>query len=148
MKSLTLSFSLIVLCCIPNLLNAASSKIIRQETPGWVTHLPQDPNKKRAIDTVSGYILNISEEQIHLEKRTTYTRAIREIVSDEGTKDASAISVSFNPSYQTVAFHKVVLWRNGVAYDKLNLNEINTEPEESEPIYRKYSNQHTAYLSL
>lgn len=148
MKRLTLSVSFVILCFIPVLLKAAVSKVIQQQTPTWIAQIPKYPDKKRLTDTISGFILNVSEEQIHLEKKTRYTRLIREIVSHEGVKDASEFSLSFNPSYQTLALHKLILWRNGVAFDKLDLKKIDIEADETDHLHRKYSNQHTAYISL
>lgn len=120
--------------------------VVLQETPAWIAHIKNHPGKKSLADTVSGYVLYISEEQIHLEKKVRYTKFIREIVSDEGVEESSELSISFNPSYQTLALHKVILWRNGVAHNKLDLKQITIEADETDLISRKYSNQHTAYL--
>lgn len=148
MKRLTLSTILISLCLIPLLLKASTAKVILRETPGWIAHIKNHPNEKYPADTVSGYVLRISEEQIHLEKKVRYVRIIREIVSDAGVGEASEVYLSFNPLYQTLALHKVILWRNGVAHNRLDLNEITVEADETDPVSRKYSNQHTAYLSF
>ncbi|MGV3704441.1 MAG: DUF3857 domain-containing protein [Arcticibacter sp.] len=148
MKHLILSIGFILFILSPHFLKVSEPKISQQAAPEWVVKLPQYAQKKNIADTASEYILNVSEEQLHAEKRSRYIRIVREVVSDEPSEEAAEISVSFDPSWQSLVFHEVILWKNGKPQNKLDIRKFQITEDEQDPKPRKYSNMHTAYFSV
>ena len=137
----------ILLITVPSLLQA--QKVSTSPTPAWLApyspDLTQKPNSKNISD---GYYLLLLEEQRQAELKCNYQHYIRQIVSEAGIQNGSEISVDYDPQYEKLTFHKIVIRRNG--------KEINRLPEARFKLLQKeqdlsrfiYSGTYTAYLIL
>jgi lipoprotein NlpI/transglutaminase-like putative cysteine protease len=68
--------------------------------------------------------------------------------SAEGLTASSEVRVDFNPSYETLAFHKIEIWRGTVRIDKLNRSKVKVLHRESNLEYQIYDGALTASLVL
>ncbi|WP_285008231.1 DUF3857 domain-containing protein [Pedobacter faecalis] len=130
----------LIFLLLPGLSSVAQKKnfSIDREFPTWLVKVEPKNTRPASKDISDGYFLSFVENQNHAELHEEYSRVIREIVSDAGVQYGSQISVEYDPSFQKLIFHKVILWRGGKAFDKLNkanFKVLQTEKELSRFIY-------------
>ena len=58
-------------------------------------------------DTKDGYFDLVHERQVNLNTKTTYRRVVIRIVTEAGIQNGSKVSVSFDPTYEHLSFHKI-----------------------------------------
>src|SRR6202012_5132487 len=111
---------------------AASPTIHKTAKPLWI--LPcKNYNKQPAARNIrDGAYEALVEEQINVDQQATYNHIITEIVSELGVQTNSEISVSFEPSFEKVDFHEIIVWRNNKPQDRLDLTAFKMLPEENE----------------
>lgn len=88
--------------------------------PGWVSPLalppPADAKSARPVDGVR-YLLVDDQIALHLPKPVEFRRIAYEVVTGAGKTEASRVRVTFQPEYQSVAFHSIGIERDGVRRD-------------------------------
>ena len=100
--------------------------------PAWLNTYQPYTKDVPAREVENGYSILLSEEQINIDKQAAYTHVIRQIVSEAGIQNGSAISVSFDPSYQRVDFHEITVWRDGKPQSRLTAKP--SVPVEAQPM--------------
>jgi len=111
---------------------------VNNNEPSWIVKVKPKNLKPSPKDISEGYFASFYESQSHLELHEDYHRLIREIVSDAGVQNGSQISVTYDPSFQKLIFHKILVWRDGKSYNRLKINDfklLQTEKELSRFIY-------------
>jgi transglutaminase-like putative cysteine protease len=93
---------------------------INKANPSWLQKVEPKQNRPADKDISDGYFIAFYGNQTHAELKEDYTHLIREIVSDAGVQNGSQISVTYDPGFQKLIFHKVLVWRNGKSSDRLN----------------------------
>jgi hypothetical protein len=139
-----------IFLCVQTTLSFAQRKnfFVDRNEPSWLVKIDTKPYKVNEKDVSDGYYFALLESQNHAELKEAYRHKIREIISKTGVQNGSEISVTFNPAFQKLTFHKVVVWRNNHPIDKLvagNFKLLQTEKERSKFIY---SGTFDAYLIL
>ncbi|WP_167013961.1 DUF3857 domain-containing protein [Chitinophaga sp. Cy-1792] len=144
-----LFLAVLTLLLIPVALQAQRNKIFTDPAPTWLVphavHLDKKPNAKNISD---GYYHLVQEEQKNLEEHTTYRHIIRQIVSETGIQNGSEISVDFDPSYEKLIFHHLVIRRNGQVINRLNPAAFKLLQQEQDLSRFIYSGTYTALLIL
>ena len=86
--------------------------------PAWVKPIefPLDPPVK---PSQVNFQLLLDDNQENWEEKTTYQHYARKILTQGEVQRYTKINVDFDPSYQTVIFHDLRVWRNGVPSDRL-----------------------------
>jgi hypothetical protein len=79
-----------------------------------------------------GYVDLIFDKQTNLELQSVYTKKALRIISETGIQNASEISVDFDPSYQQLFFHSLLIIRKGQVINKLDLSKFRTVHQEKE----------------
>jgi len=124
-------FALLPLFLIAAFTAYAQTSVKTRPIPDWVSSFeyPQSPR-----DTVGagGYYYLLSEWQEHAEKQESYFRLAIKVLTPRGLSAASSISVNFDPSYQTLAFHKLIIRRGS--------KEINMLPHAKFEMLRREEN--------
>ncbi|MEJ1236980.1 DUF3857 domain-containing protein [Chryseolinea sp. T2] len=124
-------FALLSLFLIAAISAQSQSSVKTLPAPSWVTAFdyPQSPR-----DTVGagGFYYLLSEWQQHTEKQEAYFRIAVKVLTPKGLSTASYISVNFDPSYQKLAFHKLIIKRGG--------QEINVLPHAKFEMLRREEN--------
>ncbi len=98
--------------------------------PSWV--LPQGSLTRptHGADERETYLLSDSQENVATGE--LYTNIVKELRTAEGVQDGSTISVDYDPSYQTLLFHRILVVRGGVASSRLSraaVRLIQREPD-------------------
>jgi len=116
--------------------------------PEWVSDPGLSKQKPKSRDIKEGYFLSQLEQQINVEKKATYWRVIRDIVSETGVQNASEINISFDPSFQKLDFHSIIVWRNNRPINKLKLNNFKIIADEKDLSRFIYQGTYSAFLIL
>lgn len=121
---------------------------VNRIAPAWTVKIDSKVYKVKAKDVSDGYYMGLVEKQNHVELKEEYRHYIREIISQAGVQNGSEISVTYDPGFQKLTFHKIIIWRNNHPIDKLvagNFKILQNEKELSKFIY---SGTFDAYLIL
>ena len=117
--------------------------------PEWLYKPVLKPIKPYEEGSVSdGYYLEYVDGQVNLRSQSVYRHAIRHIVNESGVQNASEVSVTYDPAYQKVIFHKIALIRNGRITSQLNLDQIKVVQEETDAESFQYNGMKRAFIIL
>ncbi|WP_199140883.1 DUF3857 domain-containing protein [Pedobacter sp. ASV12] len=121
---------------------------VDKKEPEWLEKITVSDQKLASRDIQGGYYLSLYELQQNIETKQQYTHLMREIAADNGAQNGSEISVTYDPSYQQLTFHKVIVWRNNQPIDKLKASAFKIIQNEKELSRFIYSGTFNAYLIL
>ncbi|MGN6493991.1 MAG: DUF3857 domain-containing transglutaminase family protein [Agriterribacter sp.] len=121
---LTVSFSIT--------LHAQSRKPLSQKIPAWVTVNDYTNEFAFEQEIEDGYADIAFDKQISVAQKTIFSRTVLKIVSEAGIQNASKISVSFDPSYQTLYFHTMQVIRGNNVINQLDLSKMKIIQQEEE----------------
>ena len=77
-----------------------------------------------AEDLQIGYQLLSYQTKILPDDRIRYRRFVKDMYTQGGVEDNGTITITFDPTYQTIEFHALKLIRNGKSIDLLNLEQF------------------------
>ncbi|SFW87997.1 DUF3857 domain-containing protein [Chitinophaga sancti] len=118
-------------------------------SPDWLAPYKPDLGKTPDASEISnGYFLLLLEEQHHAEKGAVYRHVIRQIVSEAGIQNGAEISVDYDPTYEKLRFHQLLIRRNGEVINKLDPSRFRFLQKEDELSRFIYSGTFTAYYIL
>ena len=138
-------FSIFFLLFTGNMASASGPVVHISPVPDWISIL-KPYTKSIPLRTVeNGYFYQLYEEQVQVEKQADYTHVIREIVSDAGIQDGSEISVSFDPLYERIDFHKLIVWRDNKPQDRLKTGAFKVIADEKDLSRFIYQGTFSAY---
>ena len=143
--------AIILVACLVALISSVSAqnkRIYTSPEPEWRLPVEIDNRSPAAKDISNGYYISLLEVQTHVELKTTYTHKIQKIVSETGVQNVSEVSVDFNPSYEKLTFHKIVIRRNGQQLNQLNIKKFKILQNESDLSRFIYNESYQAYLVL
>jgi hypothetical protein len=129
--------------------NVWAQKPTVEKAPAWVTQHELDLSH-RSLDRYaeSGYVDQAYEKQVNLSQQATYNRIAIRILSDAGVQNQSEVSMEFDPSFQKLAIHHIVIRRDGKVINQLNLGKIKVIQQETEREDFLYNGTKTALLLL
>jgi transglutaminase-like putative cysteine protease len=117
--------------------------------PDWLAPYQPDLSKKPDEREVSdGYYLLLMEEQHQAEKNALYRHIIRQIVSEAGIQNGAEISIDYDPTYEKLRFHQLLIRRNGQVINKLNGARFRFLQKEEDLARFIYSGTYTAWYIL
>ncbi|MBC9931747.1 DUF3857 domain-containing protein [Chitinophaga qingshengii] len=147
--TLTLKKILLLLLAVLPAVTQAQKKPGTSPTPSWLVpchpNLQQKPNAKHISD---GFYLLLAETQYHAELKSDYHHYIRQIISEAGIQNGSEISVDYDPQYEKLTFHRLVVKRDGQEINRLPGAAFKVLQQEEELSRFIYSGTYTAYLIL
>jgi hypothetical protein len=111
---------------------AAAPNVHKSHKPGWILPCKAYDKKPSERNIQNGAYDELVEEQTNVEEQATYNHIITDIVSESGVQNNSEISVSFDPSFEQLAFHEIIVWRNNKPQDRLSIDAFKLLPEENE----------------
>src|SRR5262245_29020255 len=94
---------------------ARSSWVKTEPTPDC---RPADPNLSESIH----FLLLDHQTNAELEER--YWRTVKQFNNQGGVQDGSSLQFSFDPSYQRLTIHEVLIRRGTNTFDRLNKDKI------------------------
>lgn len=114
--------------------------------PSWlVPYKPDASLTTNTKDVSEGYYQLLFEEQYHVEQKTIYRHIIRDIISETGIQNGSQINVSYNPEYEKLLFHEVLIRRNGEVINRLTPGKFKILQKEEELSLHIYSGTYNAF---
>lgn len=121
---------------------------VTKNEPQWLQKVKTIDKRPAARDVQDGWYLFLYEQQTNVETAEEYEHDIREIISDTGVQNGSEISVTYDPSYQKLLFHKIIIWRDNKPIDKLDASNFKIIQNEKELSKFIYSGTFNAFLIL
>jgi transglutaminase-like putative cysteine protease len=136
-----------LLLLITTIATAQNAKPRSGKAPAWVTVNNLDyTNPKLEADAEDGYFDLAFEKQVSVGEQSRYFRKAMKILSEAGVQNASEISVNFDPTYQSLTFHTVRIFRDGQVLNRLQLSKFKTIQEEKDLGKHLYDGSLTALL--
>lgn len=123
--------------------------IAKEPIPEWVEVSEVNrPEKIPTEDLDDGVYYLALEHQVHVEEQAEYRRTVELIASSEGTETSSEITVNFDPAFQTVAFHRINIHRDGEVLDRLEPERFRVLEREKDLESRILDGSLTAFYVL
>lgn len=125
----------------------ASNGVSVGVTPRWVDTVSPDYAPQ---DTSTPLYYALRERQVRLstEGVSSFEHEVRVLRQASGMETGSQIQIDYDPSYQTVVIHQLVIWRDGKRIDKLNLKAFKILQRETQLERLVYDGRVTASLVL
>lgn len=137
MRSLSASSSLLTLAAIAALMihtpaigadtaaasAAPAANVTREAAPAWITprDLPQaTPAQMQQVREGIAYLLSDLQTRIRPDGHDEWFRVATQVVERTGLETAGQISISFDPHFESVAFHAIRIIRAGKVIDLTN----------------------------
>ncbi len=118
-------------------------------TPAWVSMNKIDYNNtKLDKEATDGYVDISYEKQILLAEQSCYYKESKRILSQAGVQNASTISIDYNPAYEKLILHTIVIIRDGKILNQLHLEQIEVLQQEKELSSFIYNGSMNAVLIL
>lgn len=117
--------------------------------PAWIDNL--QPNLRTPQGTFrSGTDGLLEDHQVRVVDANVdeYFRSVRKVLTSAGVQNASELSIDFDPSYQRLVIHDVVLIRDSKRIDELVRDEVRIIEKEAESEDKIFDGQLTALLFL
>ncbi|GAA4243297.1 DUF3857 and transglutaminase domain-containing protein [Winogradskyella damuponensis] len=125
------------------------AQIKTSDTPNWVLKQNYTTTIDIASDEIDyGYVVLLSDEQIHVPKQKHYNRVVKKITDNLGIQDVAEIAEIYDPTYQTITFHNIDVIRNGDVINKLDINNFQVIRRESSSESYIYDGRLTAMINL
>ncbi|SHH20793.1 Transglutaminase-like superfamily protein [Chryseolinea serpens] len=94
--------------------------------PQWVTLQNPDLKAKPPAGQSGGSYYLLIDEQDNLALKESYVHYAYTLLTTEGVQEMADLSIDFDPSYQTLAFHQLVIHRDGKVINKLHARDLRT----------------------
>lgn len=141
-------WSLLILALIFSTFKASSQQVSISATPSWIIPTEPDFHATPRTGDVGGYYYLIIEHQEHVRKQESFRHNAYKIITNEGIQEMADLSITFDPIYQKLIFHKLLIHRDGKKIDRLNKNAIRTIQREQEMDRYLYDGSLTAIINL
>jgi transglutaminase-like putative cysteine protease len=119
--------------------------------PAWVTSV-EAPRDDWVEKTPGGngvaYLLVDRQWSMSEGKQRFHNHFATKAVSPSGVEEASAISIEFDPLYESLTLHGITVWRDGKAMQRLERARIDLIQREKELEYQLYSGSKTLNVIL
>jgi hypothetical protein len=128
---------------------ASGSNIRIAPRPDWVrdTSIADSMSiNNKSIST--GYYYVLLSIQENLQEKQLFRHHTIKFLTSEGVQEMSDLSISYDPSYQTLIFHSLKIIRNGHSINKLNFRDIKVIQREENMDRYLYDGRLTAIANL
>jgi len=109
--------------------------LARTNTPAWVSPMSWSP--KSTPEQGSDYQDFLRDNQVNVATQEEYTHFAFRYLTAKGVQNDSTLRIDYEPDYQTVQLHTLILWRDGKAIDQKNLQfrSLQRETELEQAVY-------------
>ncbi len=139
----------LLVCCFSAGSNAQQKNFSITPAPTWLVpykpDLRQQPDDR---DVSNGYYTLLLEEQQHVEQSAVYHHVIRQIVSEAGIQNGAEITADYDPVYEQLHFHKILIRRKGKVINQLQASKFRILQQEDDLSRFIYSGLYTAYFIM
>ena len=119
--------------------------------PDWVLPMVIDEGKNAQESKASqGVYWLLSDFQVRIdgEGATTYRHSARKALNEQGVETAAHVDIEFNPAYQSLQLHTLLLHRNGQTQARIASSTIRVLKRERELEYRLYDGRKSVVITL
>ena len=128
--------------------NARSQHFTIAPMSSWVSASePPLEAQTNAVNT-GGYYYLLIEQQEHVSKQESFTHTAYKFLTSEGIQEMADVNISFDPAYQKLIFHKLIVHRQGQMIDQLKRSDIRTIQREQSMDRYIYDGSFTAIINL
>ncbi|BCS97755.1 hypothetical protein DSLASN_33870 [Desulfoluna limicola] len=138
---------LLIWCLLAGLAHGASYTVA--PAAGWVDfQVAAMEASTPDNDISSGVYYLLLDRQIRKENGETsdYRHQVKRVVNQQGVDRSAALSIDFDPGYQTLVLHNVTRHRDGEVSDLLKTSDVKLLHREEEMEYRIYNGMRTLNL--
>jgi transglutaminase-like putative cysteine protease len=136
---------IVLLCSVhPPLLCAQGYGIA--PAPDWVKYvqpLPGDQMDRQDNSNGMAYLLFDQQWQISDVRQDHYVHFVTRALNTSGVTEVSQISIDFDPAYQSLVLHRIVIHRDGRTFDRINRSRIDLIQREKDLEYQVYDGSKT-----
>lgn len=100
------------------------AQILKRSEPNWLQEISISDDEIDLSEVSEGIYMLLYDTQVNVPEQTVYYRVTNKITDNVGIQDASTVTVSYDPSYQKLIFHKIDIIRNGQSIHKLDLSNF------------------------
>jgi transglutaminase-like putative cysteine protease len=117
--------------------------------PPWVKGVPFDLNA-RASDEAStgGFYYLLIDQQENVATQEVFGHYAYALLTSQGVQELSNINVAYDPSYQKLLFHTIIIHRGGQKLKQLSVKDIQTIQREQSMDRHMYDGTVTSYINL
>jgi hypothetical protein len=99
---------------------AAAAAVKTNPPPAWVEPIaPEEEAPRQPGDGNSGEAFALIESQINAATAESYLHVVREVTSSAGVENAANLQFDWDPSYQELTLHQIIIHREGEKMDRL-----------------------------
>lgn len=143
-----LSIIILLFSLTAGFVKAVTPAVQITQLPDWVIPVVHKYQTSSLKSANNGFIYALWNEQIHVEKKATFNNIIREVITESGVQNGSNISVNFDPTYEKLEFHKIIIWRNNKPLNRLSKSAFKIVANEEELSRFLYHGSYSAFLIL
>jgi transglutaminase-like putative cysteine protease len=100
-------------------------QVKQKNTPNWVQKTTYNTAPDIDLEENSEGILKLLyDHQVNRSTQELYYRIVNKIEENVGVQNGSSISVQYDPTYQTLVFHEIIVIRDGKTISKLKPNDF------------------------
>ena len=124
--------------------------VVGPEPSRIATVAPADESKEPSQQVANGLWYLLYDHQVRVEDRAqdTYSRWVQKITNESGLNAASQVDISFDPSFETLTIHSVVVRRGSEVFDRLDRGAIRLVQREQNLDAQVYDGRVSAVLFL
>src|SRR5437868_1749066 len=141
---------LYLLLFLPALAVAATSDVAVRPAPAWAERVATTEGRVPRDQVRWGIYGLLTDHQVRIADGgvTEYFRRVRKVLSPTAVQNASEVSIDFDPSYQRLVLHEVVLVRGAKRVNQLDLAQVRVIEKERDADQDIYDGSLTALLFL
>jgi hypothetical protein len=125
-----------------------SQQINISPIPSWLSPAEPDVTAQPIDGNAGGYYYLLIEQQEHVSKQESFIHNAYRFLTAEGIQAMADININFDPTYQKLIFHKLVIRRDGQIVDQLKKENIRTIQREQSMDRYIYDGSLTAIVNL
>jgi hypothetical protein len=117
--------------------------------PDWVVPVPPELESKPhdARNTLGEYYLLVDAQQ-NAQSQESYHHIARLFLNSSGVQNGAQVKLQFDPSYQQLIIHSIVIHRGAETLDRLDAKKIKVIQQERELERHVYNGTYSAVLFL
>ncbi|MBY0572531.1 MAG: DUF3857 domain-containing protein [Undibacterium sp.] len=116
---------------------------VLNQTPELITQ-----NLSNQVSRGVYYLLSDHQVRVETNSKSVFRHIAVKALNPQGLEQVGHVEIWFDPSYQTLSLHSIVVHRNGKTFQKLDKNKVKILQREKELEYRVYDGSKTANVFL
>ncbi|MEN8125867.1 MAG: DUF3857 domain-containing protein [Bacteroidota bacterium] len=129
--------------------NYSFSQVQQSKNPDWVLKKTYDTEPEINYNEISqGVLLLMDDRQINVDKEHQFTHRAIKILDNIGIQEASSINITFDPTFEKIYFHEIMIFRDGIKINKLELSKFNVIQRELNAESHVYDGSLSAIMNL